>query len=348
MKLAFLCVSLASVSSLLALPALADEPRAAGSADATSAAPDEAVVQEAGQRYDRGLKMYAEGDYALAVIEFERAYELVPDYRVLYNIGQVRIQLAHYARARRALAQYLEEGADRVPEERKKAVESDLEMLAQRTSSLNISVNVPGAEIFVDDVLVGQSPLSEPLLVDAGERRLSARKPGYHARAAQVTLAGRDSLNVTLTLEKQATGTERIIVERVQEDSSRNAWMWGTWAAAGVFGIASGVTGGLGIKAANDHKDKLEEPGCSYSGQTSCVTSSELSSSSRRARTLLLAADIFGGLAIASGGIALYLTLSGGSDEEAKKPEPGKAAKPPERRVGLAISPGFVSLKGTY
>lgn len=343
MKFATLCFSLVSVSALLqALPAHAAPTDAAPSAEsvestatnASPATPDEAAVQEAGQRYDRGLKMYAEGDYALAVIEFERAYELVPDYRVLYNIGQVRIQLAHYARARRALTQYLAEGGERIGEDRKKAVENDLEMLAQRTSTLSIVVNVPGAEIFVDDVLVGQSPLSEPLLVDAGERRLSARKAGYHPRASQVTLAGRDSLSVNLTLEKQETASQRIIVERREEESNHSTWMWGTWAAAGVFGIAAGATGGLGIKAASEHQDLQKEIG---------ATSSELQSSSRRARTLLLAADVFGGLAIATGGLALYLTLSG--PEEAKKPAPGK---PPERQVGLAISPGFLAVKGTY
>jgi tetratricopeptide (TPR) repeat protein len=182
-------------SALLASPAEAQQPAAPAAGSGKAAAPpSEAAVQEAGQRYDRGLKMYAEGDYSLAVIEFERAYELVPDFRVLYNIGQVRIQLANYARARRALTQYLQEGGERVSEDRKKAVENDLDMLATRTGTLAIQVNVPGAELFVDDVVVGQSPLSEPLLLDAGEHRLSARKPGYHPRAAQVTLAGRDAI----------------------------------------------------------------------------------------------------------------------------------------------------------
>src|SRR5688500_5007200 len=76
----------------------------APAAPATGAPADDAADPykvEARQRYDRGIRLYAEGEFALAVIEFERAYTLVPDYRVLYNIGQVRIQLAQYARARK-------------------------------------------------------------------------------------------------------------------------------------------------------------------------------------------------------------------------------------------------------
>jgi tetratricopeptide (TPR) repeat protein len=322
---------------VLAAPAHAQEP--ATPANQAITPPSEAAVQEAGQRYDRGLKMYAEGDYSLAVIEFERAYELVPDYRVLYNIGQVRIQLANYAKARRALEQYLKEGGDRIADDRKKAVENDLDMLATRTGTLAIAVNVPGAEIFVDDVVVGQSPLSEPLLLDAGEHRLSARKPGYHPRAAQVTLAGRDALDVKLTLEKIPAESQRIIVQQKTDDSDRATWMWGSWTAAGVFAIVSGVTGGLGIKAANDLDEKRREQGASRS---------ELDSSSRRARTLLLTADVFGGLAIATGGLALYFTLSGSDEAEPGKETrkaPGKTAK---NQLGVSVTPGFVGVTGTY
>lgn len=342
----FALSALSFISAVTLPPAVAhaqDSTEAAPADPATSGAqppapgdqPSEAAIQEAGQRYDRGLKMYAEGDYALAVIEFERAYELVPDYRVLYNIGQVRIQLGNYARARRALEQYLKEGGDRVSPDRRKAVESDLEMLEARTGTLTIEVNVPGAEVFVDDLIVGQSPLSEPLLLDAGEHRLNARKPGYHPRATQVTLAGRDALTIRLNLEKVPAESQRIIVERKEDDSNREAWMWGTWTATGVFAITAGITGGLGIKAASDLDDKRSERGASRS---------ELDSASRRARTLLLAADVFGGLAIATGGLALYFTLSGPDEAEPGK-EPGK---PGAKRVALSVAPNWVGVTGTY
>lgn len=315
----------------------APDTQTGGSPSGSSAQPSDAAVQEAGQRYDRGLKMYAEGDYPLAVIEFERAYELVPDYRVLYNIGQVRIQLANYARARRALEQYLQEGGDRISEDRQSAVQADLEMLASRTGTLAIEINVPGAEIFVDDVVVGQSPLAGPLLLDAGEHRLGARKPGFHPRTSQVTLAGRDAVSVKLELEKVQTEAQRIIVQQRAEESNREAWMWGTWTTAGVFAIVSGVTGGLGIKAAGDLDDMRSERG---------ATRSELDSASRRARTLLLAADVFGGLAIATGGVALYITLSGSDSDSKESPTP--PGQPVAKKVALDLRPGWLGVSGTY
>lgn len=307
-------------------PALVQPPDGSSSSQRT---------EEAAQRYDRGLKMYEEGDYSLAVIEFERAYELVPDYRVLYNIGQVRLQLAQYARARRALEEYLSAGGDQLDPNRKALVRADLEMLSARTGTLRISVNEPKAEVFVDDMLVGQSPLSEPLLLDAGEHRLSVRKPGFHARVAQLTLAGRDALSLEIELDEVPTPGERIIVQTQARKSDRNAWKWGTWTTAGVFAIASGVTGGLGIKAAGDLDGMRSDRD---------ATRAELDSASRRARTLLLTADIFGSLAIATAGVALYITLSGEDSHEGAPP----VRAPIANRLGLTLRPGGISLQGTY
>jgi tetratricopeptide (TPR) repeat protein len=193
-------------------------------------------VKEAGDRYSRGLQLYTEGDYALAVIEFERAYSLVPEYRVLYNIGQVRLQLANYAKARRALEQYLSQGGERIPEERRNAVLADLQMLVARTATLRIDSSIVGAEIQVDEVSVGHVPLAEPLLLDAGEHRIVVQRAGYQAQATQVTLAGLDEKSVRVDLER-IPENKSIIVEKSNSESNRSTWLWATWSATGVFAI---------------------------------------------------------------------------------------------------------------
>src|SRR6185503_569963 len=116
-----------------AAPKDSEEKTGEKAAGAETGAPNDEAIQEAARRYDLGLKLYAEGEFRLAVIEFERTYQITNDYRVLYNIGQVRIQLGNYARAIGALNEYLKSGGDKISEERRKAIESDLDMLASRT-----------------------------------------------------------------------------------------------------------------------------------------------------------------------------------------------------------------------
>jgi tetratricopeptide (TPR) repeat protein len=313
------------------------DPQAAPAADSAAEAPNEEAVAEAARRYDLGLKLYAEGEFRLAVIEFERTYQLVSDYRVLYNIGQVRIQLGNYARAIGALKEYLKLGADKISDDRRKAVETDLEMLASRTGLVRVVVNVHGADLLVDDLVIGQSPLTDPVLLDAGEHRVTARAPGYEPRTVPLTLAGRDTEIVELKLVKLPERGQRIIVREVDK-TDNTTWMIATWSTAGVLAVGAGVTGALGIKAASDLEDQRKEEG---------ISNDSRESSSRRARTLLLAADVMGGLAIATGGLALYLTLSGPSGDE-KKEAPKTKPKPAPARTGLVLGPNRIAFKGDF
>ena len=61
------------------------------------------VSDEARARIRRGLELYDEGDFRLALIELERAYQILPSYKILYNLGQVHFQLGEHARAHAAL-----------------------------------------------------------------------------------------------------------------------------------------------------------------------------------------------------------------------------------------------------
>jgi tetratricopeptide (TPR) repeat protein len=310
------------------------------SAEAPAETPNDEAIAEAARRYDLGLKLYAEGEFRLAVIEFERTYQITSDYRVLYNIGQVRIQLGNYARAIGALKEYLKAGGDNIAEDRRKAVETDLEMLASRTGLVRIVVNVHGADLLVDDLIIGQSPLVEPVLLDAGEHRVSARAPGYEPRTVPLTLAGRDSEIVELKLVKLPERGQRIIVREVDR-TDNTTWMIATWSAAGVLAVGAGVTGGLGLKAASDLEDQRGEEG---------VSNDTRDSTSRRARTLFLATDVMGGLAIVTAGVALYFTLSD-SSSDAKKDTPRKSQpklKPAPARTSLVLGPGRIGLKGEF
>lgn len=302
-----------------------------GEAVSTNAAPDvpvDARVEEAGQRYERGLRLYEEGDYELAAIEFERAYDLIPHYRALFNIGQVHVQLGNYAQAHAALTRYLDQGSALIPQERRAAVIADLEMLKGRIGRLTVTVNISGAEILINDVVAGVSPLAAPLWVDAGRKRVSARKQGFISRWEPVVVAGRDELTLSLALVPEPA---RVVVRQVS-DSNPELWKWAAWSATGVFAVSSAVTGALGVAAANDLKAKRDALG---------ATRSELDSASRRASTLLLSADILGGVALVSAGVATYLTLWAPAEQRT-------VSSTQLRSVRLALQPSGVHVRGTF
>ena len=162
--------------------------------------PANAASREARRRFNRGVQLYQEGEFEVALAEFERAYELLPNVHVLYNIGQLCFQLHKFARARDALARYLSLGRAEVAPERVQAVERDLAALAQRTALVRIRVNVPDAQVFVDGT-PARSWAGESLIIDAGERSLRVSKPGYQSSERHENFAGGDALEWLVRLE---------------------------------------------------------------------------------------------------------------------------------------------------
>ncbi len=294
--------------------------------------PSPAAVDEAGRRYDRGLKFYSEGDYRLAVIEFERTYELVPDYRVLYNIGQVRIQLGDYARARKALERYLREGAGQLKPDREKAVRGDLEMLESRTATLRITCNQAGADVLVDGEAVGTTPLKETVLMNAGEHNIELRKLGFRSQVLRRTLAGSDASELEVKLEAvpvaaPVAAVSPLSAPPVAPRSTTGQWIG--WSLTGGLAVGAVVTGVLGNRAADDLEDARGQKG---------VSSSSLRSDSNKAKMLLITSDALAAAAVITGGVSLYLTLRSPSREPARD----------SARVGLRVAPGGLSLVGTY
>lgn len=283
--------------------------------------------QEASSRFARGVQFYNDGDFKLALIEFQRAYEIVPSYKFLYNIGQVNLQLSAYAKSLQALERYLQEGADRVPAERRAEVEKDIASLKTRTARVTLTSNVEGAEFLLDDNLVPQDQLAVPVLVDAGDHRISARKNGYVSNSKAVTLAGGDVLSVNVDLTEVPTMGTTIVTEQ------GTSYTWAGWVGTGVLASAAVVTGLLASSSAAELKDLRASPR---------ATREDLDSQERNVKQYALATDVLAGSAIIAGGVTLYLTLRHSSKEV--KP----ADKPSGTTAKVGFTPTSLFLSGTF
>jgi hypothetical protein len=267
----------------------------------------------------------------LAVIEFERTYELVPDYRVLYNIGQVRIQLGEYARARKALERYLKEGVGQLKPDREAAVHADLEMLENRTATLRITCAESGADVLVDGEAVGTTPLPEPVLMNAGEHNIELRKLGFRSQVVRRTLAGSDASEIEVELVPVPVAAPAAALAPVDAPVTRRSTtaQWIGWSATGGLAVGAIVTGVLGNRAADDLKAARDQKD---------VSSSSLRSDSNKAKMLLITSDALAAAAVVAGGVSLYLTLRSPSREQSAS----------ATRVGLNVSAGGLRLVGSY
>lgn len=323
-------------SALLAVPGTAR----AANVETASETPNSASIEEAATRFERGVRFYEEGDFGLALIEFERAHELVADYRVLYNIAQVSLQLGRFAKARLALERYLREGDRELSSERKLLVDKDLAMLRERTAHLLVRVAEPEATITVDEVPRGASPWTEPLLLDAGEHRVVVEKPGFEPYSTRLTLAGAEDRTLEARLSPRSApkdeprdvvpGLPRPVATEATPEATPFPWRTTTWIAAGVFAASATTTAILAFSEKSTLETLKNDPASS---------GALLEEQASKANTLFGVTDgLFVGAA-ALGALGLYLEWShAGFDDVRGRPAPR----------AFRLTPNSVSLETAF
>ncbi len=256
---------------------------------------------EARQRYERGLQLFNESNYEAARVEFERAYQLAPSYKILYNIGLCYEQLGDYVQAQTTLQRYLEQGGSEVSEERRSEVAKELAQIRPRIARVTIHTNVPGAEVLVDDACSVDAAsgnvncgaldgTQRVILMNPGRRRVTLRHDGYLPETQLLTLAGSDQTDVTVTLKQLAKN----VAEKKSNPFVLPMWIgWGV-TAGGL--ITAGITGVLAKKADDDQAAAVGRLG---------VTRQELNDAKDKTHSLALATDV---ILIGTGVVALAST----------------------------------------
>jgi len=270
--------------------------------------------------FEHGVELYREGDFRAALIEFQRAYEASPNYKVLYNLGQTSLELQDYAGALKALRGYLEGGGRSVPAARKNQVEADIKRLESRVARVDISVNVPDADVTIDDVSVGRSPLRGAVLVSEGRRKIAATRAGMTSAERVIDVAGGDNPRITLQLvepkapppvivsvptpqpQPQAPAAQPIAPPPVvRTTSSPSTGFWIGVATTGTLAAAWGVLGGLALGSNNTFQSRLSQPG---------VQTADVDSARNQTRAFALASDITGGAAIVAAVTTIVLAFT--------------------------------------
>lgn len=286
-------------------------------------------VVQARKHFGQGLKLYKEGNFDAALVQFERAYAVKANYKVLYNIAQSYFELRQYVEARDSLTRYLKDGGDAIDAERRSSVQTDLNELERRIAHLKLIVNVPGASVYVDGKKVGTTPLSQAIDVSEGQRTVAIESSDRGSKQRVVRVAGGEELTIDVVFEEPSkTAPSPLTSSNLPPPSSPSnglgAGFWVTGITALALGAGAGVTGYLTLRAEREHDEKLNSLG---------VAQSELDDSRDKTKTFALTTDILAGSAVVFAGIATVLLITHDSDPH---------------QVGLAVGPGQVSLRGKF
>jgi hypothetical protein len=175
--------------------------------------------REAGTRFNEGLRLLRTRAWAGALTEFEAAYRLLPDYRVLPLIAECHEGLRHSAEAAQALERYLREGGSALSTRERQNAERSLERLLPQVHAVTVRVPLAEVEVVLDDRVVGVAPLAWRIFVTPGPHRLVARKAGHRGDPVDwtATAGGTSALDLpiralaalgTLHVESDPAGLE--------------------------------------------------------------------------------------------------------------------------------------------
>jgi hypothetical protein len=323
---------------------------------------------EARIRYERAIELYESGVYDAALVELKRAYELKPSYKLLYNLAQVRMALHDHAGALDAYRQYLQQAGARLPRERREAVDAEVAQLSQRVAELTITTDVSGAEVLIDDLVVGTTPLGAPVLVNAGVRRVVIRHADHAPQSQRVSVAGGDRQVVELLLRGAVSADMARVspappsaeqpaaapsVEpggsATQPGSDINAtpdqqppparqgrlltWIgWGVTAALVGGAVTTGV---LALDSSAELKDKREHE---------LVASSELERDKSRTTRLALVSDGLTAAALVAAGLSVWITVRGRRDAGENAPSSTASAN----HLKLGVGPTGLRLHARF
>ena len=267
----------------------------------------ESPIREAGKHFQRGVVLYSETDYRAALVEFKRAYGLAPNAAVLYNIGETEYQLQDYAAALTTFKRYLTESNP--TDGHRPEVEASVEVLKTRVGHLSITTTPPGAELTIDDQLIGKTPIDEPLLVSIGHRKVVTTMSGRPAVTRYVDVAADDNVSVSLQLPVPLDGAQlfappqrtNLPSEVPPSRGNGSALRVVGWVATGAL-TAGAVTFGL---LANTEANDLR-----HARDTFPTTSAQLNHDASLTTTYSVIADAMTAAAVVVGGITLFSTVS--------------------------------------
>lgn len=233
-------------------------------------AQEDAATITARQRFQEGVRYFDTNQYAKARVSFTQAYALKQHPAVLLNLAQSELRVPGYeVEAANHFAEYIRQ----VPDSAQRGeAEAALKEAQAKILTVNVEVDVKGAEVLVDGKHHAFTPIPDPVFLKAGTYVIEVRSEDG-TKSETVTGGAGDDVTVTFAFaapapaavppsEAAEEGGEERAAPRAH-DGRTPFFVWLSRRPGAVFlGLLSpiGVAGGVGfLIAAKDERDSANQ-----------------------------------------------------------------------------------------
>lgn len=233
------------------------QPAPAGGGTPAPAATDPAVAAAVKQAYAAGRAAADAKQWPKAVEEFGKAYALKPLPQLAGNLGEAELQVGRFRDAAEHVSIFLREDKGALSED-KKAGEAWLKEAKKKIVTLKITVDEAGAEVLVDDKVIGVSPLPPEVYVDPGQHTIVARKGTARVEVVDTYQAGWTRVMKLVPKEAGAVPTPTAVpttssgAGRGESTGPRKELVIGGAAVGGVLLVAGAIFAGVSASKAGE------------------------------------------------------------------------------------------------
>lgn len=268
-------------------------------------------------RFERAVRLFEDGNYEAALVEFRTSIGDYPTRTAAVNITICFRKLGRYDEEKDAL----DELERSFPTTKRSEIESLARARAEVADRLGTVAfsNLPaGTLITIDGRERGETPLAAPIAVSAGIRTLRATKRGFRPFERRIDVPARKDVVVAASLEAEPTTpvlVTTVAPTRPTAPANHRAPLWPAVALA-TGGVVAGGVGVLFLSSRESAVSDAKSLGCapnltSASLFAQCQSLENRSSSRATLGTVFLA----GGGALLAGGV-IYWVARGGKEPE--------------------------------
>jgi tetratricopeptide (TPR) repeat protein len=303
--------------------------------------------QRSREHFEKGMALRKDSSFSASADEFKKAYELYPNYRILYHVAKSQAGAGQAVDAINNYNRFLVESKGKIDPNRQTEVKQDISRLYPKVGIVELECSVKGAKILVDGKVQGTTPVTKSLVVEPGSHSVVVSLDGNSLLEKEVSLEAGNTVALQVTgddmgdLEAAEAETALTVDGTDEEDGERPKRIW-TWVAAGVGGaglIGWAVAGGIALDKEAEVLELCPNSKC----PNDPVTLKDARDARDITRDAALAADILMGVGIAGLAVGTVLFFFEpkwfGNDEEEIDVSVGPAAF--RDGGGLLISGSF-------
>jgi tetratricopeptide (TPR) repeat protein len=279
---------------------------------------------DASQHFQRGVDLYNEGDLRGALVEFKKAYTLLPRANVLYDIGQTQFQLQEYAESLTTLERYLAETGPSAAH-RAEVVET-VAVLRGRVGRISLRTDRVDCDVAIDDRVFGTTPVDQSIPVSIGRRKVAVSCADQPPVTRIVEVAAGETVHLDVKLGPgPAPALPRTIASLPPsgKHEAERSWVVPAWTATAVLAASA-----IGVYAAA----LVESRRLGVLRRNYPVTAEQLDEKATLTSRLALTGDILALTTVVAAGLSTYLSL--GSHQE--------------RSVHVGLSLAGVAVHGSF